>query len=87
MQILNYNIQTCMGEVTSRKDQLNFLSNEEQKEFDLIGYTGKNSQGLKIGRVEYLNSLRPDKEQFKIIQTKFDSGDFIEEFILTRVII
>ncbi len=76
-----------MGEVTSRKDQLNFLSNEEQKEFDLIGYTRKNSQGFKMGRVEYLNSLRPDKEQFQIIQTKFDNGDFIEEFILTRVII
>lgn len=76
-------IQTCMGKVTSFGQQLDYLTEEEKKELDVIGYTGKNSQGVKTTREHYLNSL--DKGQFKVEQTKFDNGDFTEKFIIVRV--
>lgn len=76
-----------MGQLTANQDKLDFLTKEEQAEFNLIGYTGKNSNGVKMGRVEYLNSLRPKQERFQICQVGYDRGDFIEEFVLTRVII
>jgi Ni,Fe-hydrogenase III large subunit len=86
MQILNYHIQTSMGKVTPYKDTLDFLTKEQSEELDVIGYTGKSSNGVKMCRVEFLNSL-DSKEQFGLKQIKFDKGDFIEEFIVTRVII
>ena len=86
MQIINYRIRTAMG-VVSNQTPLNFLSKEEQAEFDNIGYTGKKLNGVKIGRVEYLNSLRPNEEQFQMERLKYDNGDFTEEFLITRVII
>lgn len=76
-------IETCMGKITSFGDQLDYLTEEEKKEFNLIGYTGKNSQGVKTTRENYLNSL--DKGQFEVEQTKFDNGDFCEKFIVVRV--
>jgi hypothetical protein len=85
MQILTYRIQTAMGSVTPWGcDKLDFLSPEEAKELDTIGYTGKNSKGIPTGREGYLNSL--GKGTFKVDQTKRDSGDFVEEFTITRVI-
>jgi len=89
MQIINYRIKTSMGKVSAMPfgGKLDFLTQEQQDELDTIGYTGKNSNGVKMGRVEYLNSLYPEKEQFQLTQFKWDNGNFIEEFILTRVII
>lgn len=87
MEIKTYRFRTSMGEVINAERNLNFLSGQELLEFNRIGHSGKNFAGEKIGRVEYLNSLRPDKEKFEIEQIKYDKGDFCEEFILIRVII
>lgn len=76
-------IKTCMGKITSFGDQLNYLTEDEKKELDVIGYTGKNSQGKEMSREKYLNSL--DKGEFEVEQIKFDSGDFMEEFLVVRV--
>lgn len=76
-------IQTCMGKITPWGDQLNYLTEEEKKELDVIGYTGKNSKGEKTSREAYLNSL--GKGEFEVEQLKFDSGDFCEEFMVVRV--
>lgn len=86
MVIQTYKIQTSMGKVTPFKQTLDFLNPEQRDEFDTIGYTGKNSNGVKMGRVEYLNSLNPKTEQFEMEQTKYDNGNFLEEFIVIRVI-
>lgn len=45
--ITQFKIDTCMGKIAGGSDSLSFLTPDEQKEFDLIGYTGKNSQGHK----------------------------------------
>lgn len=87
MEIINYAIKTSSGTLSKFGQQLDFLNPEQLKEFNTIGYTGKNSQGVKMSRVEYLNSLNPSVEQFNMTQTKYDNGDFNEAFILTRVII
>lgn len=76
-------IETCMGKITNFGQQLDYLTEDEKKELDVIGYTGKNSQGVKTTRANYLNSL--DKGQFEVEQTKFDNGDFCERFIVVRV--
>ena len=80
--IHTHRIHTCMGKMTGG-DKLPFLTEEEQKEFDNIGYSGKKINGEKVSRVSYLNSL--GKGEFEITQTKWDSGDFCESFILIRV--
>ena len=85
MQILNYRIQTCMGEISPFYQQLNFLTDDELEELNKIGYTGKNSKGERTRRVDYLNSL--NKGTFSVEQTKFDSGDFTESFNITRVVL
>lgn len=76
-------ITTCMGKITSFGEQLDYLTEEEKNELDVIGYTGKNSKGEMTSRKVYLNSL--GKGEFKIEQTKYDNGDFIEKFIVVRV--
>lgn len=75
MEILTYKIKTGMGYINT---PLEFLSDEEKKILDELGYKGGN-------RIKYLDSL--GKGTFKMTQTKFDNGDFQEEFILTRVLI
>ena len=87
MKILTYHIQTSMGELTPFMDKLDFLTPEQKKEFNLIGYTGKNSAGQKTTYQKFLNSLAPGKENFKIDQTKFDKGDFVEKYTVVRVIL
>ena len=84
MAIQTFNIETCMGEITSFKEQLSFLTVEEKKEFNKIGYTGKNSAGVQSSYSEFLNSL--DKGEFSVRQTKFDGGNFMEEFYIVRVV-
>jgi len=84
MKTETYHIQTCMGEITSFRDQLDFLSEAELKEFNLIGYSGGIATGESISQVEYLNTL--NKGHFARRQTKFDDGTFVEEFVIFRVI-
>lgn len=84
VKILKYKIVTAMGKVSSFGDKLDFLTEKEAKELDVIGYTGKNSNGTKVSREKFLNAL--DKGTFDVEQTKRDNGDFSEEFLITRVI-
>lgn len=74
-----HNIQTATGQCTKK---IPFLSDIENAEFDSIGYSGLTTDGKRITRSEFLNSL--GKGEFKVQQTKFDNGDFIEEFIIVR---
>lgn len=83
MNILTYNMTTCMGKCIQQA-QLSFLSQEEIVELNEIGYTGKNSEGIKTTREEYLNSL--NKGLFKVEQLTYDRGDFAETFLIIRVI-
>ena len=79
--INTYNITTAMGQLNWCK--LPFLTEQETIEFDSIGYSGKKTNGEKMSRTEYLNSL--NKGEFEIEQLKFDKGDFIEKFLIIRV--
>lgn len=76
-------IRTCMGKITSFGQQLDYLTEDEKTELDVIGYSGKNSQGETTNREAYLNSL--NKGQFEVEQTKRDNGDFCESFLIVRV--
>jgi len=80
MKITSYKITTGMGKL--RGDSYLPLTESEIEEFNVIGYTGKNSAGVKTTYVEYLNSL--NKGIFSIVQTKHDDGTYIEEFIINR---
>lgn len=78
-----YRISTCMGKLTNFfGEQLHFLTKEQRNEFDTIGFTGKNSKGKKVSRLQYLNSLKIGK--FNADQTRYDNGDFCEEFVISR---
>ena len=85
MEILHYTVRTTMGEIHSKFNPLTFLSESELSELNKIGYSGKNSKGKKMTRVDYLNGLKKYGE-FSIVQIKGDRGDFAETFIFTRVI-
>ncbi len=82
MQSETYIFETSMGSVISMFGHpLDFLTEQEKKEFDEIGYMGK-LNGKPITRTQYLNSL--GKGEFHLLQTKWDNGDFHEKFVLTR---
>lgn len=84
MNIDTKSISTCMGKISTYYGHpLSYLSDFEKNELDTIGYSGKKINGEKISKIEYLNSL--GKGDFKIEQTKFDKGDFCEEFLIIRV--
>ena len=57
---------------------------DEVKEFDTIGYTGKDNGGRRTNYEAFLNSL--GKGEFDITCTKRDSGDFSEMFTVVHVI-
>ena len=82
IKLETYHIQTVSGELSSFGDKLPFLTELELNEFNKIGYTGKNSQGEKTSQVEYLESL--GKGTFSMRQTKFNNGDFVEKFMVSR---
>jgi hypothetical protein len=78
-----FRVKTCMGKVyTSFDHPLYFLTEEEKKELDTIGYTGRNSINERISREDYLNSI--GKGSITVMQIKWDNGDFTEEFIISR---
>lgn len=83
MSIQIHNIVTNSGSLSPHYDNLNFLTDEERKEFNLIGYSNKNSKGEETDFSEYLNSL--NKGEFKVAKTKFDNGDFTEKYTIVRV--
>jgi hypothetical protein len=85
MKIQTRHIETCMGEITSFADQLEFLTPDEIKEFNKIGHSGKNSKGEETSFHEYLNSL--NKGEFDVTKTKWDNGDFMEKYTIVRVTI
>ena len=82
MAVETYTFETSSGSVrTYFGHPLKFLSEQEKKDFDEIGYTGK-LNGVETSRTEYLNSL--GKGEFSILQIKWDNGDFTEKFVLSR---
>ena len=84
MKITNYRVETAMGKMTKFFGHpLPFLSQSQSDEFDKIGSTGTDNNGNPNTRTKYLNSLGMGK--FVIEQIKFDSAEFTEEFIVTRV--
>lgn len=82
MDIQTYIFQTGMGQ--GQNKDLPFLSENEMKELNNIGYIGKNFKGERVYRETFLNTL--NKGTFKVDQTKYDDGDFTECFTITRVI-
>lgn len=88
MAIQTFKIETSMGKLRHTYSKgnffhpLDFLTEEEKTNLDEIGYTGK-LKGEKTSRGEYLNSL--GKGEFSVEKTKFDHGDFTEEFLIVRV--
>lgn len=62
---------------------ITFFNSEELAEFNNIGYSGKKLDGTPMRRAEYLNSL--GKGEFECTLSKRDTGDFREEFTITRV--
>jgi len=82
MAVETYTFETSMGSVRANFGHpLHFLSEQEKKDFDEIGYRRK-LNGVEISRTEYLNSL--GKGEFSLSQTKWDNGDFTEKFVLSR---
>lgn len=77
-----YRITTGSG-MLNNSSSLPFLTAAELKEFDQIGYTGKNFKGERTNYEAWLNTL--DKGEFKVDCTKHDTGDFYEQFTITRV--
>lgn len=80
VKFIVYNINTCKGKYID--DDLKFLTYDEFKEFNKIGSTGMDSKGHKSSYVRFLNEL--NKGDFTVEQTKFDTGDSCESFIITR---
>lgn len=78
--INTFQITTAMGKYFG---ELPFLSENELKEFNSIGYSGKLLNGQTISRQEYLNSL--NKGEFQVTKTKHDNGDFEERFVIVWV--
>ena len=83
MAITIHNIVTNSGSLSPWHDNLIFLTDEEREEFNLIGYSNKNSNGEECNFYKYLNSL--NKGEFQVEKTKFDNGDFCEKYIIVRV--
>ena len=82
MALETFTFETSMGEVKEPFGHpLHFLSDQEKKDLDQIGYSGK-LNGKQTSRTEYLNSL--GKGEFSILQIKWDNGDFTEKFVLSR---
>ena len=83
MKIEHYDISTCMGKITGSAPL--FLSEAHVQELNIIGYTGKNSYGIKTSWQSYLNTI--NKGNFSVTPTKTDNGDFSESFAVIRVLI
>jgi len=80
-KVSTYIVNTGCGQVHD-PSELPFLNEKEFKEFNLIGYTGKDSAGNKTNWEKYLDSL--GKGTFNVTQTRWDNGDFSEEFVISR---
>ena len=82
--IEEYKIEICVGRVLRVKGEhpLSFLTDQEKSELDIIGYTGRSTEGLKVSKEEYLNSL--GKGNFIVKQTKRIDYDFREKYTITR---
>lgn len=79
-EVLSYTLSTVMGRSNT---PLPFLNAEQMTELNSIGYSGKRTNGDRMSKESYLNSLRLG--QFKVSQVRFDNGDFSEEFLIIRV--
>jgi hypothetical protein len=76
-----------MGELAGGTT-LPFLTSEQVKEFNLIGYSGKDSSGSRMSQLQYLNTINPGREIFEMeCINRASFADFCQEFIVTRVVI
>lgn len=80
MKIEQFMITTSMGRVDQTLD---FLSNEQLRELNHIGYSGEDFSSTKTDRETFLNSLGIGS--FKVDQIEFDNGSFQERFLIARV--
>lgn len=89
VRLTTYLIKTYMGKVLdndySMKVLQSFLSEEEIINLHSIGYSGRDVHGNKTTREDYLNTL--GKGMFKVTQTTYDNGNFMEDFVITRAYI
>lgn len=85
-KIESYKIETAMGRLCrwGESNPLPFLTEQENKDFDEVGYTGK-LNSMPHSFQSYLNSL--NKGVYQVTKTKHDNGDFCEAYLITRVII
>ena len=77
--IQTFKVLTGMGHCTK---SIPWLSEDEMNEFNLIGYSGKNSNGIHMSRVAYLNSL--NKGNFHIEVVSSNSSEFTETLLIIR---
>lgn len=81
-KLLDYKIICVAGKSLDFK-KITGLTKTEIQNLNTIGYSGK-LNGKKTSFEKYLNTL--NKGLFRVIQTKFDNGNFREEYIVVRVI-
>lgn len=77
--VREYIVQTCMGKGWS---QLPFLTAEQAKEADNIGYTGKDLTGHRTSIGSFLSSL--EHGEISVSCTQCDTGDYCEKFLVVR---
>lgn len=81
--VQQFTLTTSMGSLSTWGSSIqNILSKEELDELNKIGYTGKNSKEEKSNFEDYLNTL--GKGEFKVKQTLFDNGSFLEKYEIAR---
>jgi len=74
-----YTIETNMGKTTQ---SIPFLTEEQCKEFNSIGYSGKTTNGVPSNYSNYLNSLGIG--HFKVQMSRCDSSTFYEEYTIVH---
>lgn len=87
MNIQTYHIETSMGRAVYHHEVAklaSFLSPAEIEEFNLIGYTGKNSAGKASTYEKYLNTL--NKGKFKVETLAWDGGEYTAKYNIIRVV-
>lgn len=79
MEIKVYEIHMACG----KSDNWVLLEELTKENIQILNDIG--SGLLKISRVNYLNSINPKKYQYQMYQTKYDTGDWCQTFLVIRV--
>jgi len=81
MKIDTYRINTVMG----KSDDWIQIPELDSFDVEMLGELGYKCRSLPTVFEIYLNCVAEGRAQFKVEQTKFDYGDFSEEFLVIRV--